>query len=223
MPKPQRTQEEIDAAKTEILEQAVNLIVKTGYYNFTMRKLASKVGITATTIYNYYQNKDDLFINILIRGFEELFGQLEKAGRGKITPAEKLRALIAAYTDFGLNNANFYNLMYSWHVPKYNDYVGTPMEPVARRQLEGALKIPEIFFDTIRTYARAADKIITDDEIVFLMVHYWSQIHGFIAGCNNTILSYLQDDPALLKEKHLESIAEKFRNDILRLKNKGNE
>jgi len=221
MPKPQRTFEEIEKTKTEILEQAVILIAEVGYNNFTMRKLAARLGITATTIYNYYKNKDDLFLNLLIRGFQELYARLEKADRNQATPAEKLRAMVAAYIEFGLNDANFYNLMYAWHVPKYNDYVGTSMEPVARRQLEGALKIPEFFSITIKAYAEASNKSITDDETVFLMIHYWSHIHGFIAGCNNMTLYYLHKDPIAFKERHIDSITEKFREDVLRLKDQG--
>jgi AcrR family transcriptional regulator len=219
MPKIQRTLEEVEAAKTEILEAAVNLIVEIGYNNFTMRKLASKLGITATTIYNYYKNKDDLYINLLIRGFKGLYERLAEAHRKHSTPAEKLRAMLGAYTDYGLNHANFYNLMYSWHVPKFNDYVGTSMEPVARRQLEGALKVPEIFFKTIKTYALSQNKILSDEEAMFLLIHYWSQIHGFIAGCNNTNLNYLHNDPKSLKRKHLDYVAEKFERDLSRLNN----
>ncbi len=221
MPKSQRTYEEIEKTKTEILDQAVNLIAEIGYNNFSMRKLASRLCITATTIYNYYKNKDDLFLNLLIRGFQELYVRIDEAHQNQTTPAEKLRAMIEAYTDFGLDNANIYNLMYSWHVPKYNDYVGTSMEPVARRQLEGALKIPEIFSDTIKAYAASSNKVITDDETVFLIIHYWSHIHGFVAGCNNMILSYLNDDPIAFKGKHIAYITDKFRVDVSKLSGRG--
>lgn len=221
MPKPARTSKEVEQFKNQILEQAVNLMVEIGYEKFTMRNLAARVGITATTIYNYYRNKDDLFLNILILGFHELHSRLEVARRINATPAEQLLDMITTYIDFGLNDANFYNLMYTWHVPKFNDYVGTAMEPVARRQLECALKVPEIFIDTIKAYVRAAGKVITDDETVFLVIHYWSQIHGFIAGTNNTILSYLHANPVSLKEKHIALITEKFRTDVSRLENAG--
>ncbi|MFH2066141.1 MAG: TetR/AcrR family transcriptional regulator [Pseudomonadota bacterium] len=221
MPKLKRTYKEIEDAKTEILEQAMNVIVEIGYNNFTMRKLASRLGITATTIYNYYKNKDDLFLNLLIRGFQGLYERLEEAHQKQTTPAEQLRTMIEAYIDFGLNDANFYNLMYSWHVPKYKDYLGTSMEPVAKLQLEGALRVPEFFFNTIKAYAQSWNKMITDDETVFLMIHYWSQIHGFIAGCNNTILCYLHDNPISLKGKHIEYMTEKFERDVTRLHNQG--
>jgi AcrR family transcriptional regulator len=221
MPKIQRTPAEIEEARAGILEKAVDMIADLGYENFTMRKLAGKLGITATTIYNYYTNKDDLFIAILIRGFEDLNGRLATARRASGEPAEQLRAMIEAYTDYGLTNANFYNLMYAWHVPKYNHYAGTPMEPAARMQLEAALKVPGIFHDVIRNYAFGMNKTITDDESVFLMIHYWSQIHGFIAGCNNTTLSYIHSDPLALKGRHLDRLAEHFRNDVSHLTGTG--
>lgn len=221
MPKSQRTQEEIEAAKSGILEKAANLMVEIGYSDFTMRKLAARLGITATTIYNYFKNKDDLFINLLIMGFRELYEGLAGACRSHPDPSKRLSAMIAVYADFGLNNANFYNLMYSWHVPKYNHYTGTAMEPVARRQLEEALKVPAIFIDTIKAYAHSLNKIMTDDQAVFLLIHYWSQIHGFVAGCNNTNLSYIHSHPISLKEKHLDAIAEKFSRDMSLLDDQG--
>ena len=216
MPKTQRTKEEIEAVKTQILEEAARLMADIGYQEFTMRKLAARLHITATTIYNYYKNKDDLFINLLIMGFTDLHERLESACHRHPAPADRLREMMAGYTDFGLNNPNFYNLMYTWHVPKYNTYAGTDMEPVARQQLEIALKVPDIFARTIRDYAGVYGKTLTDEAVRFLLIHYWSQIHGFIAGCNNTTLSYLHKDPLSLKGQHLDGIAEKFRNEVSR-------
>lgn len=214
MPKLQRTREEIEQAKALILEKAARLIADIGYLNFTMRKLANELGITATTIYNYYQSKDDLFINLLIMGFTDLLERLKKAHDRETTPHRQLRRMIDEYTHFGLTNPNFYNVMYTWDVPKYNHYAGSSMEPVATRQRDIALQIPGLFESTIRDYARELAITLTDEEIRFLLIHYWSQIHGFIAGCNNTVLSYIHHDPVSLKEKHLDGIASKFEKDV---------
>ena len=220
MPKAQRTAEEIEAAKIEILETAVKLIVHVGYDDFSMRKLAKTLGITATTIYNYYTNKDDLYLHLLIRGFDDLSARLEEVRRQHATAERQLSAMIRAYTDFGLNQTNFYNLMYSWHVPKYNDYVGTPMQQVANLQLEAAMKVPAIFFETIRDYGEERDKAIGETDALFLLIHYWSQLHGFIAGCNNTNIYYLHPDPLSLKNRHLEFLAAHFMADVSKLTDK---
>lgn len=221
MPKAQRTQEEIEQVKSRILKQAARMIVDIGYDGFTMRKLGVKLGVTATTIYNYYKNKDELFISLLIKGFHSLYDQLEAARNQHADPPEQLGAMISAYMEFGLTNVNFYNLMYTWHVPKYNNYADSSKEPVARLQLEAALKIPELFSVTIKAYAKALDKCIDEKGVGFLLIHYWSIIHGFIAGCNNTNLSYIHEDPLSLKEKHLTGITEKFRQDISQLPSQG--
>ena len=221
MPKAQRTPEEIEQVKYRILKQAARLIVDIGYDGFTMRKLGVKLGVTATTIYNYYKNKDDLFINLLIKGFHSLYEQLDAARQQHPHPPEQLRAMIAAFMEFGLTNPHFYNLMYTWHVPKYNNYADTAMEPVARQQLEAAMKIPNIFSSTVKNYARDLGRHIDDDDVRFLLIHYWSALHGFIAGCSNTILSYIHEDPLSLKQEHLNHIAEKFRQDITNLCSQG--
>lgn len=221
MPKVQRTPEEIEQAKGEILNAAAGLIADIGYDNFTMRKLAAKLGVTATTIYNYYKNKDDLFINLLILGFTDLLDQLVAVCRQEADPEQRLSRMVETYTDFGLNNSNFYNLMYAWHVPKYNHYTGTSMEAVAERQLEIALQIPKLFSDAINAYAQKLNQNLSNEKTRFLVIHFWSQIHGFIAGCNNTILSYLHPDPASLKADHLAGIAEKLKQDISQVTSKG--
>lgn len=43
-----------------------------------MRKIASRLGFTATTIYNYYNNKDEINLMIRIKGFEKLYDMLKK-------------------------------------------------------------------------------------------------------------------------------------------------
>ena len=79
MPRPQRKPEEVEAFKEEILAQALHLIVRHGFDGFSMRKLAARLGIAAKTIYNYFNNKDELYLVILTRGFEDLHRQCRKA------------------------------------------------------------------------------------------------------------------------------------------------
>jgi AcrR family transcriptional regulator len=214
MPKLQRKPDEIQAVKDDILQAAVELIADIGFMSFSMRKLAVQLKITATTIYNYYQNKDELFIAILNHGFKELYAQILAAHANHQSSTEKLRAMMGAYTDYGLDYPNFYNLMYSWHVPKYNDYIGTTAEPTARHQYETAMQVPRLFFDVIKDCASSENVILTGDQATFLLIHYWSQVHGFIAGCNNGALSYVHNHPAGLKNSHLDRMLEKFLLDI---------
>ncbi len=104
----------------------------------------SPAGHCRQTIYNYYRNQDELYLCILIKGFEQLYAAFEAAVRAAGQPLDQLEAAVRAYVDFGLANPHLYNLMFTWHVPKYNDYVGTSMEKAAYRELKAALKCADL-------------------------------------------------------------------------------
>ena len=60
MPKTPMTKEEIENTRGRILDTALNIIIEEGFNNLSVRKIASRLGVTATTIYNYYTNKDEI-------------------------------------------------------------------------------------------------------------------------------------------------------------------
>ena len=212
MPRAKRTRAEINTIKEQILEAALDLMNRHGFDGFSMRKLGSRLGVSAKTIYNYYQNKDELYLSILTRGFEQLYDRYQKTFSNYQNPMERLKAMGAEYLAFGLENANIYNLMFTWHVPKFKDYVGTPMEPVAQFELETALKVSEIFMQAIKE--AAGNDAMSEDTARFHMICAWSQMHGFIAGISNTLLDYMHDNPVTLKEKILDQVFDQFKYQI---------
>jgi hypothetical protein len=46
------------------------------------------------------------------------------------------------------------------------------------------------------------------------MIQMWSQMHGFVAGFNNTLLDYMHENPVVLKEQLLERVMAHFKCDI---------
>ncbi len=208
MPRPKRSFAEIEIIKEKILEEALNLMNNHGFDGFSMRKLGTRLGVSAKTIYNYYQNKDELYLSILTRGFEQLYDRCQKVFSNHQNPMERLKAMGGQYLSFGLEHANIYNLMFTWHVPKFKDYVGTPMEPVAQFELETALKVSKIFMQAIKE--AAGNDAMSEDTARFHMICAWSQLHGFIAGINNTLLDYMHGNPVTLKERILDQIFNQF-------------
>ena len=200
MPKPQRSRQEIEAVREDILKHALAMIAQDGFNGFSMRKLAARLGIAAKTIYNYYRNQDELYLCILTKGFEQLYIAFDRAVRTSPDPSAQLEAAIRAYVAFGLENPHIYNLMFAWHVPKYNDYVGTPMEKAAYRELTAALKCADLFMGVIEA---CLDKTpgVTEDILRFEMIQIWSPMHGYISGINNTLLDYMHETPLALKER----------------------
>ena len=125
MPRTARQQVEIDEVKNSILDCALAIIVEEGYESFTMRKLGSCLGCAAKTIYNYFDSKEEIYLRLLIKGFEKLNSAADEAIEGVADPLERLQILADTYIQFGLQNGHYYNIMFSWDVPKYMSYVGT--------------------------------------------------------------------------------------------------
>jgi len=205
MPKPQRSPKEIEAVREDILGHALDLIVLEGFNSFSMRKLAARLGIAAKTIYNYYRNQDELYLCILTKGYEQLYTAFERAVRTSPSPSAQLEAAIRAYVTFGLDNPHIYNLMFTWHVPKYNDYVGTPMEKAAYRELTAALKCSDLFMGLIDAFLEKKPGA-TEDVLRFEMIQIWSQMHGYVSGINNTLLDYMHETPLALQERIIERL-----------------
>jgi AcrR family transcriptional regulator len=214
MPRPKRSFDEIEAIKEQILEQALDLMNCQGFDGFSMRKLASRLGVSAKTIYNYFQNKDELYLVILTRGFEQLYERFSQAFSSHQNPIKRLKRMGSEYLVFGLEQANLYNLMFTWHVPKFKDYIGTPMETAAGFELETALKVSSIFIQAVKEASGSED--MSEETARFHMIWMWSQMHGFVAGINNTLLDYMYNSPKSLKEKILNQVFDSFQNQIRR-------
>jgi AcrR family transcriptional regulator len=180
MPKVPATQEAIEATRERILTEALFIINQEGYASLSMRKLALRLGVTAKTIYNYYSNKDELYLMVLIKGFSELVAEFRAAYKSSADPMQKLRAAVHAYVNWGIANKHYYNIMFSMDTPKYSDYRGTAMELIAERQNSIALEIPEIGKKILAEVAQQK-KSITIEEVPYRLLHLWSILHGMVS------------------------------------------
>jgi len=221
MPRIKRSRKEVESIKDQILQEALEMMNAHGFEGFSMRKLGGRLGVSAKTIYNYYQNKDELYLVILTNGFQKLWARFKSAYDRHPAPMDRLEDMGREYLIFGLEQPHLYNLMFTWHVPKFKDYIGTPLEPAAQAELETALGVSDIFIKAIKE-ASGNRSSFTDEEARFYMIRLWSQMHGFIAGYNNTLLDYMHEKPITLKEKILEHAFNQFKQEIIRRQKKVN-
>lgn len=215
MPKKPRSPEELAVIRANILHHALELINQGGFEGFSMRKLARRLGVSVVTIYNYYKNKDELYLAILTQGFDRLYTICQKAYGSVSSPHERLREMALAFVDFGFAQANFYNLMFTWHVPKFEDYVDTPLEGMARVELETGLKVRTLFLDAMKEFVVQQHVAVDPEDLVFYFVLFFSMLHGFVAGNNNKLLSYIHDDPMELKARMITFMMEKMVREIV--------
>jgi AcrR family transcriptional regulator len=180
MPKPPASPEAVEAVRERILAETLSIINQDGYADLSMRKLARHLGFSAKTIYNYYSNKDELYLMALIKGFQELSEEFRAAYESSENPVEKLRAVVRAYVRWGIENRHYYNIMFSMNTPKYADYVGTRMEETADRQNRVALELARIGSSVLREVA-SYNRSVEPGDTTFHLLHIWSTLHGLVS------------------------------------------
>ena len=189
MPRLPRNEEEICEARERIMESALSIICDEGYENLTMRKLGISLRISAKTIYNYFKNKEEIYLRILTKGFEALNALTDESLEGVYDPVEKLRILSGVYIRFGLENNNYYDLMFNSDVPKYTNYLGTSYESVAKEQKDTAMHfavISEVILLEILTGKRSdLEGEALEEAIAYYLVRNWSILHGYVSLHNS--------------------------------------
>ena len=201
MPKAPMTKEEVENTRGRILDTALSIIIEEGFNNLSVRKIASRLGFTATTIYNYYTNKDEINLMIRIRGFEKLYDLLTNRSASFNDIEKKLKARVRAYIEFGLTNPNYYDIMFNLHTPKYLDYVGTDIEPLAHTEKQNALKCLSLFTELISAYIPLNGKK-KDHFVLYQVVKYWSDLHGLVTLTNSRLFHEVMDDvDSFIKER----------------------
>lgn len=69
-PTAKRKEREREARRDTILAAASRVFLRKGYYEATLDEIASEAEMAKGTIYNYYKDKQDLFISLAKHGYE---------------------------------------------------------------------------------------------------------------------------------------------------------
>ena len=107
-----RRQQQKEGLRRAILDAAGELFLQHGYEGFSLRQVAAHIGYSATTIYRYFENKDELLFAILSDGFRAFGRTLHAAAHSIRDPLQRLEALGRAYIEFGLQHPVHYQVMF---------------------------------------------------------------------------------------------------------------
>lgn len=88
-----------------IRNSAVELFVEHSYTDVDMKMISKKSGVAVGTLYNYYENKKQLYLSILKESWQNTFNKLDVISELDIPSREKLRIFISAlYEDIQERN-----------------------------------------------------------------------------------------------------------------------
>jgi AcrR family transcriptional regulator len=111
-----RKQREKENMRRLILDAAREIFLEKGYYQTSIRTIADKIEYSPGTIYLYFKEKDEIFLEL----HNEAFGQLlqQMAPLQAVGDAfERLVAMGRIYMSFALNNKDLYDLMFIMGAP----------------------------------------------------------------------------------------------------------
>jgi AcrR family transcriptional regulator len=86
--------------RNEIIDAAETLFFSKSYENVSLDEIARKVDLGRSTIYLYFENKEELFFAIVLRGTVILYSLIEEETQKAKTGAGKLAAFRKAYYEF---------------------------------------------------------------------------------------------------------------------------
>jgi AcrR family transcriptional regulator len=166
-----RREEQKESLRRIILDAAGELFLEQGYEGFSMRRVAERIGYSATTIYRYYEDKDDLLFAVVNEGFSEFARQLTEAAENVNNPLKRLEALGRAYIKFGLENPVYYQMMFMQRA----DLLFESRREQTRPMIES--------FDVLQRSVRAAMDagVMRRGDVETYSRVIWSVVHGVTA------------------------------------------
>lgn len=91
---------EKEQRRNDILDVAEILFFSKGYDNVSMSGIAKEVGLGKATLYIYFDNKEELFFAVVLRGVNILSTMIKEKVEKENTGLEKIVAFKKAYDEF---------------------------------------------------------------------------------------------------------------------------
>ncbi len=107
----ERKQKHKESLRKTILDAARKLFLKNGYRATSIRKIASEIEFSPTTIYLYFKDKGEIAYALHQEGFRILGMQFRVLDNIE-HPFEKIKVMGRAYIKFSLEYSDYYELMF---------------------------------------------------------------------------------------------------------------
>jgi len=103
-------------ANPELIEKIIILTIEeikqNGTLGISMRNLAKNAGITPTTIYYYFKNKEDLFDQVKLYAISDLDAYLNLKIMKSKSYTNQLKTAIHAFIDWNIKNHNLAEILF---------------------------------------------------------------------------------------------------------------
>lgn len=181
----ERKERDKQEMRRKIIEAAATMFLDEGYDRTSIRNIADKIEYSPATIYLYYKDKDELLYEVQKEYFTKLHEEFVHHCTAE-DPFEKLRQICKTYVRFGVDNPQYYDLMF---------IIRAPMNVVEEKEMwtngEGAF---EFLLDVL---GKCMEKdCLRYEDIMTAALSIWAMGHGLISlniRCRLKVMN-LQED-----------------------------
>jgi len=151
--------------KEELISCACAMCERDGYTKLSIRSLAKESNVSQTAPYRHFKTKEDIYAAVSTDGFNKLSKAIHVDVDKKVSKKQIVDMAIK-YIEFGLKNANMYDLMFGTAVGSFTNYP---------ELLESANSSYDNFKSSFSKLANDSD-----DVIAFKCITLWSMVHGLV-------------------------------------------
>lgn len=165
----ERRQRQRQQLRDGILSAAREVASTEGWRAVTIRKIASLIEYSPPVIYEYFDSKEDLLLELVRTGYAGQLEAIEKARDTREDPEEALLEMSRAWCRFAFESPDLYQVMYG---------LGGVSFPVAQLREEGE-KIAEVIGEVIEEILKGNGKEVED--VYGKVTLLWGTGHGLVA------------------------------------------
>ncbi len=124
----QRREKEKEIRKNDIIEEAEKVFFTKGYDNATMDDVAKEVEFSKRTLYVYFNSKEQIYFEIMVRGYKLLIGMLKEDSQKRIAcnAVEEIRRLSLTFYQFSKDYPQYFQAIMEYENGELDFQKGIP-------------------------------------------------------------------------------------------------
>jgi AcrR family transcriptional regulator len=123
----ERKEREKEHRREEILDAAQKVFFEKGLVVATMDEIAEESELSKGTLYLYYKSKEDLYLAVMMRGMESLYGLCEHIVTSGDSTTQKMVSFIDMYNEFFRTHRSFFRMFNFFQTPQFHKQVSEEM------------------------------------------------------------------------------------------------
>lgn len=157
--------------REEILEVSKDLLIEDGFGKMSMRKIAKRANVTATSIYLHFDNKDELLLALIQQSIESLKMKLMKVMDDVRDSAGQLYSLAHNYIEFAMEHPKEYEIIYMVRPEEMPRY--------PKEKFQEIRSVYELLANIIEEGKHSGELDVNDSLTSAYSI--WAQLHGVVS------------------------------------------